>query len=383
MNACFVDIGEENPGYLKIGKGERAVEGENILVQVIKEEKGEKRVKLSTEIDFSGKYLVYIPSNTKIVFSSKIKDSEEKKRLKKAVLEAADGEAAFIVRTEAQGADVEDFRKDIEELRGKYREVMDEYKASFYPRLLYKPEGEVFSYIEENLSDEIGKIVYMDGEIDRPLRNLVKSIDVKYLDILKREKNTDVFEAYGVNNMLKKYTARNVWLKSGANIVIDKTEAMTVIDVNTGSFKGKSGYEDTVFNANIEAADEIVRQIIMRDISGIIIVDFIDMQSKKHGNQLLERLGSNFEVEGRRAKVHGFTRLGLVEISRMRKEKSLEQYFESENRVLDTIEQKVIFEKYHLGKEIIGVEIDKKESEKIMDKLKEIEKKYEISIKIN
>lgn len=381
MNACFIDIGEKKSGYLKISKNEKIQIGENILVQVIKEEKGEKRVKLSREIDFSGKYLVYIPSNTKISFSSKIRDKEEKERLKNILLEASDGEKGFIVRTEAQGASIEDFKKEIYELRKKYRKLIEDYKASFYPKLIYKDEGLVFSYIKENLTEEISNIIYVDGEIDVPLRNLLKSIDTKYLEVLKREKCIDVFEVYGINNMLKRFMSRNVWLKSGAYIVIDKTEAMTVIDVNTGRFKGKSEYEDTVYKVNLEATDEITRQISMRDISGIIIVDFIDMQSKKHKKELLERLSLNFAEEGRPTKVHGFTKLGLVEISRMRKSKSFEQYLDSPNRILDMIEEKVIYEKFNLGKDNIDIDGEVLNLDKI--KLKEIELKYNVKLIIS
>ncbi len=378
MNACFIDIGEKKSGYLKISKGEKIQVGERVLVQVIKEEKGEKRVKLSREIDFSGKHLIYIPSNTKISFSNKIKDKKEKDRLKKMLLEVSEGEEGFIIRTDAVGANAQNFKNDVCELKEKYKKLMEDYHSSFYPQLLYKEEGLVFSYIKENLTDEVSNIIYVDGEMDRPLRNLLKSIDIKYLEILKREKNMDIFEAYGVNNMLKKYISRSVRLKSGAYIVIDKTEAMTVIDVNTGSFKGKSEYEDTVYNVNLEAADEISKQISMRDISGIIIVDFIDMRLKKHKRELLERLSSNFEKDGRPTKLHGFTKLGLVEISRMRKSKSFEQYLDSESRVLDIIESKVIYEKFHLDKDIIDINIDIDTLEKITRELKEIELKYNV-----
>lgn len=380
MNACFVNIGEKNSGYLKVDKDQKIIEGENILVQVIKEEKGDKRSKLSTEIDFSGKYLVYIPSNTKVVFSNKIKDKDEKKRLQKELLEVSEGEKGFIIRTEAEGISSEQMKTDVEELRKKYRKVIDDYESSFYPKLLYSGEESVTSYIIENISEDVNKIIYTDGEFDGEIRTIIKERDRKYLDLLKREKNIDVFEAYGVNNMIKKYTSRNVWLKSGAYIVIDKTEAMTVIDVNTGSFKGKSGYEDTVFNVNMEAADEIVRQIIMRDISGIIIVDFIDMNVKNNKKELLEKLNKLFEKEGRRTKVHGYTKLGLVEISRMRKEQSIEQYFESDNKIVDDIERKVIFEKFHHGKSSICIEEKREILNMKKDMIEEIEKKYEVSI---
>ncbi|MEG0250119.1 MAG: ribonuclease E/G [Peptostreptococcus sp.] len=384
MKACFVDIGENNPGYLKLEEAEaNLIEGDNILVQVIKEEKGDKRVKLSTEISISGRILVYIPSNKKLVFSNQIKSNDEKKRLKKILLNASDGEKGFILRTEAQGCMEDEIRQEVEDLRKKYQEIVQEYQVSFYPKKLYSKEKTILAYIREHLSDEIKNIVYLEGEMDSEIRSTVKSINPLYLEKLDRKNNMDIFEGYGINNELKKYLSRVVRLKSGAYIVLDKTEAMTVIDVNTGSFKGDKSYEDTVFQANMQACDEISRQIITRDISGIIIVDFIDMKTNKNKKRVLQRMSENLSVEGNRSNVHGFTQLGLMEISRMRKENTIDDFYSSYLYEIDKIERKVINSKYH--KNLDQVEIEIGESyynilDKEKSKIKEIEAKYKVKI---
>lgn len=384
MKACFVDIGEDSPGYLKIENEMKAVEGENLMVQITKEEKGDKRVKLSSEISLSGRYLVYIPTNTKIVFSSKIKNKDEKRRLREELLKVSEGEKGFIIRSEAEGVSSVELKKDLEDLKMKYNFITEEYKKSFYPKLLYTTEGRVIEYIRENFNESVEKIIYPDGELDRKIRDTIKKINPAYLERLKRESNLDIFESYGVNKSMKKYLTKNVWLKSGAYIVIDKTEAMTVIDVNTGSFKGNSKYEDTVFKTNMEAADEISRQIFMRDISGIIIVDFIDMKEEKNRKKLLERLSKNLQIEGKRAKVHGFTRLGLVEISRMRKKDTIENYFSSPLRKIDKIEQETIYEKYHKGSVefVSDVVIEEEEKEMASQYIQRLEQKYKIKINL-
>ena len=156
MKACFVDIGEKNSGYLKLEEGGSELkEGDNVLVQVIKEEKGEKRVKLSTEISISGRFLVYIPNNKKIVFSSQINSKSEKKRLKKILLDLSKGEKGFIFRTEAQACTEEEIENEIKSLKKQYEEIVKDYESSYYPKKLYSKENTILAYIREHLSDEV------------------------------------------------------------------------------------------------------------------------------------------------------------------------------------------------------------------------------------
>lgn len=385
MDACFVNIAEGKQGYLKLQESDNLFEGYNVLVQVIKEEKDDKRVKLSREISISGRYLVYIPSNKKLVFSNQIKSNDEKKRLKKILLNSSNGEKGFILRTEAQGCTERDLYEEVQILREKYQVILEEYQSSFYPKKLYSKERKILSYIKEHLDDNVESIVYLDGDLDTEIRKLVKSINPKYLEKLDRKNNIDLFEGYGINNSLKKYLSRIVRLASGSYIVFDKTEAMTVIDVNTGSFKGSKDYEDTVFQANMEACDEIAKQIIMRDISGIIIVDFIDMRPYKNKKKVVEKMSQNLSIEGKRSHVYGFTQLGLMEISRMRKEKTINDFYSSELYEIDKIERIVLSSKYHKNLDEVDIKLSGKYFDKVdkeKSKIQEIEKKYGVKIKL-
>lgn len=385
MDACFVNIAEGKQGYLKLKESDNLFEGDNVLVQVIKEEKDDKRVKLSREISISGRYLVYIPSNKKLVFSNQIKSNDEKKRLKKILLNSSNGEKGFILRTEAQGCTERDLYEEVQILREKYQAILEEYQSSFYPKKLYSKERKILSYIKEHLDDNVESIVYLDGDLDTEIRNIVKSINPKYLEKLDRKNNIDLFEGYGINNSLKKYLSRIVRLASGSYIVFDKTEAMTVIDVNTGSFKGSKDYEDTVFQANMEACDEIAKQIIMRDISGIIIVDFIDMRPYKNKKKVVEKISQNLSIEGKRSHVYGFTQLGLMEISRMRKEKTINDFYSSELYEIDKIERIVLSSKYHKNLDEVDIKLSGKYFDKVdkeKSKIQEIEKKYDVKIKL-
>lgn len=385
MDACFVNIAEGKQGYLKLQESDNLFEGDNVLVQVIKEEKDDKRVKLSREISISGRYLVYIPSNKKLVFSNQIKSNDEKKRLKKILLNSSNGEKGFILRTEAQGCTERDLYEEVQILREKYQAILEEYQSSFYPKKLYSKDKKILSYIKEHLDEDVESIVYLDGDLDREVRNIVKSINPKYLEKLDRKNNIDIFEGYGINNSLKKYLSRIVPLASGSYIVFDKTEAMTVIDVNTGRFRGSRDYEDTVFQANMEACDEIAKQIITRDISGIIIVDFIDMRPYKNKKKVVEKMSQNLSIEGKRSHVYGFTQLGLMEISRMRKEKTINDFYSSALYEIDKIERKVLSSKYHENLDEVDIKLSRKNFDKVdkeKSKIQEIEKKYGVKIKL-
>ena len=175
MEACFVNIAEGKQGYLKLQESDNLFEGDNVLVQVIKEEKDDKRVKLSREISISGRYLVYIPSNKKLVFSNQIKSNDEKKRLKKSLLNSSNGEKGFILRTEAQGCTERDLYEEVQILREKYQAILEEYQSSFYPKKLYSKDKKILSYIKEHLDEDVESIVYLDGDLDREVSRIAIS----------------------------------------------------------------------------------------------------------------------------------------------------------------------------------------------------------------
>lgn len=356
MNACFVDIGREKKAYLKLDKENDIKTGDDIIVQVIKDEIGTKGAKITQEISFSGRYLVYIPSNTRVTMSNKIVDEKERLRLKRLFYTNCKNETGYIIRTEAQGCSMTDFKNDIKELKSLYANVEKEFKRGKGPKLLYTESDTAIKYIRDNISDEISSIITNDENKYNEIREILKEVDRKYLEILKLDKNQDVFNIYGVESQLNKYLSKKVWLKNGGYLIIERTEALTVIDVNSGRFTGGSELANTAKKVNEEAAIEIVNQIIIRDIAGIIVVDFIDDQivnsSKK---KLINIMKEEFKKDKRKNEVKGMTSLGLVEITRRREKEPLEDYFLSDckkcgskygelsiNSILDLIEKKIM-----------------------------------------
>lgn len=356
MDACFVDIGREKNAYLKLAKESNLKTGDDVIVQVIKDEIGTKGAKLTQEISFSGRYLVYIPSNTRVTMSNKIVDEKERLRLKRLFYSNCKNETGYIIRTEAQGCSMSDFKNDIKELKALYTKINDEFKRGKGPKLLYTDSDSSIKYIRDNVSDNIEAIVVNNEEKYNYIKEILKEIDRKYIDILKLEKNVDVFDVYGVEKQLNKYLSKKVWLKNGGYLIIERTEALTVIDVNSGKFTGGLALSNTAMKINEEAAKEIVNQIIVRDIAGIIIVDFIDDQilnsSKK---KIVNIMKEEFKRDKRKSEVKGMTSLGLMEISRRREKEPLEDYFLSDcsrcgtkygelsrNAILDSIEKKIM-----------------------------------------
>ena len=282
IQACFVDIGFEKLAYLQLDKDSNIKAGQDILVQVNKEEVGTKGAKLNTEISLAGRYLVYIPTNDRITISNKILDEKERFRLKKIANSVSKGAKGLIIRTEAVGCTKEELEADINELKERYEEIIKEYKLGIGPKLLYKELDFSSKYIKDNVNEDIEKIVTNDKCKYDELKNILKSIKKEYVEKLELEENKDIFDLYRVENQIEKALSKKVWLKSGGYLIIDKTEALTVIDVNTGRFTGNLKLEETVYQTNIEAAIEVCRQLKLRDIGGIVIVDFIDMHKAKY-----------------------------------------------------------------------------------------------------
>lgn len=400
MNACFVDIGREKNAYLKLEKESSLKTGDDVIVQVTKDEIGTKGAKITEEISFSGRYLVYIPSNTRVTMSNKIVDEKERLRLKRLFYTNCKNETGYIIRTEAQGCSMTDFKNDIKELKSLYANVEKEFKRGKGPKLLYTESDTAIKYVRDNISEEIELIVTNDESKYNELREILKEIDRKYLDILKLDKNTDVFDIYGVEKQLNRYLSKKVWLKNGGYLIIERTEALTVIDVNSGKFTGGSKLANTAMKINEEAAREIVNQIIVRDIAGIIIVDFIDDQiTSSSKKKLLNIMKEEFKKDKRKNEVKGMTSLGLVEISRRREKEPLEDYFLKDckrcgtkyedlsiNSILDLIEKKIMNVSkntvYKRVKIIFNSSIKPTIINNYMNIIKKIGLKYRIEIEI-
>lgn len=371
MDAAYVDIGEKNQAYLRIDKKMDLVEGSEVLVQLIKDEKGDKRAKLSLDISIQGKYLVLLPLNDRLVFSNKIRNKEEKDRLTSIINRISPNFQGYILRTDSVGAEEEELNKEIKLLKYIHLKIVEDFKSNNIG-YLYGENSPIYEYIVSKFNPEEDEVILGENDefkddinFNNKVRGFIKKLNPRLLSSIKVEKNTDVFEVYGINNLMKKYISKSIWFDKGAHIVIDRLEAMTVIDINSGRFSGNSHYEDTVFKVNMSAAEEISRQIKIRDISGIILVDFIDMKSSENKDKLIKRLKTLLK-DDRKTTTYGFTSLGLIEISRMRKGNSIIDYFSKSDNyeitygyLVDLIEQEIIYRKYHLEETYCKIDIGK------------------------
>jgi ribonuclease E len=330
MEAAFVDFGEGKNGVLYAGdvnyddlemEGKpRRIEmvlkpGDTVLVQVVKDPMGHKGARLTNQISLAGRYLVLAPDAEVRGISRRLSD-EERRRLRAIVAEVRPKGMGVIVRTAAEGASREDIQIDIERLVGIWEEIQGKRDGAA-PRLLYEEPPLVLRVIREHFTKEFRRLLIDDdGTYDRVLAYL-EGTEADLLEKVKLyEDEMTIFERFHVEDQLRKALDRKVWLPSGGHIVIDRTEALTVIDVNTGRFVGRSNLEETVLQNNLEAAEEIARQLRLRDIGGIIVIDFIDMEIARNQEAVLQRLREHLAKDKMRTQVFDVSNLGLVEMTR-------------------------------------------------------------------
>lgn len=369
MEAAFVDIGLDRNAFLhvadvrshqiaplggqggeeeledRIGRGpiaERLRVGQEILVQVTKEPRGTKGARATTYIAIPAHYLVLMPTVTGVGVSRRIENEQERKRLR-AIAERLRPEGmGLIVRTAAEGMDERDLADDVRFLLQLWTKVTERARTSRAPAVLYQDLGLIRRVVRDLFTGEVNRFIVDSRREFELIRDLVGSFAP---DLRERtqlyEGRQPIFEAYGVEREIERALHRKVWLKSGGYVVFDRTEAATVIDVNTGKYVGKTDLASTILKTNLEAAGEIVRQIRLRDIGGIILVDFIDMDNEKHRRRVLAALHEAVRADRTKIHVIDLTGLGLVEITRKRVYQDLEElmripcpYCEGRGRVL-------------------------------------------------
>lgn len=336
MQAAFIDIGKDKNAFLYIGDIEPAgsvqrsddgalTVGKDVMVQIVKEALGSKGPRATTHLTLPGRYVVLMPTVDYIATSRRIGDEEERTRLKKLVEKVRPEGMGVIVRTMSQGKSEEELQKDIEYLYSLWKTLAARSKRAVAPILLYRDVDLVIRIVRDYLSDDVESFILDNQEAYGRVCDLLKYISPELLSkVIFYQGKDDIFIHFGLDEELKKVGQRSIWLSCGGYIVIDKTEALTVIDVNTGKFVGSTNLSDTVFQTNLEAAREIVRQIRLRDIGGIIIVDFIDMDKEEQKQAVLAALEEEFRRDRTKTNVLGFTSLGLVEITRKKVRQNVE-----------------------------------------------------------
>jgi ribonuclease E len=334
MEAAFVDIGKGRNAVLYAGEvnfdasgleGEsKRIEsalksGQSILVQATKDPIGHKGARLTSQVSLPGRYLVYVPGASMTGISRKLPDTE-RTRLKQILKKVMPEDAGVIVRTAAEGATEEELAHDVARLAAQWEAIERKAKSATAPELLYSEPDLTIRVVRDIFNEDFTKLVIAsDGDWDM-VGEYVRYVAPNLAERLEKwSEDRDVFAAYRVDEQIAKALERKVWLPSGGSLVIDATEAMTVIDVNTGKFTGQGGnLEQTVTRNNLEAAEEIVRQLRVRDVGGIIVIDFIDMVLESNRDLVLRRLLECLARDRTKHQVAEVTSLGLVQMTRKR-----------------------------------------------------------------
>jgi ribonuclease E len=334
MEAAFVDIGKGRNAVLYAGEVNFDVSGlegqpkriesalkagQSVIVQVTKDPVGHKGARLTSQISLPGRYLVYVPGASMTGISRKLPDTE-RNRLKQILKKVMPENAGVIVRTAAEGAAEEELSRDVARLAAQWETIEKKAKTASAPALLYSEPDLTIRVIRDVFNEDFSTLVVSGDEGWDTVDEYVRYVAPHLADRLTHwQEDRDVFAAYRVDEQLAKALERKVWLPSGGSLVIDKTEAMTVIDVNTGKFTGQGGnLEETVTKNNLEAAEEIVRQLRLRDVGGIVVIDFIDMVLESNRELVLRRLLECLARDRTKHQVAEVTSLGLVQMTRKR-----------------------------------------------------------------
>jgi ribonuclease E len=340
MEAAFVDIGRGRNAVLYAGevdwdaaglegkarKIEQALStGDSVLVQVTKDPVGHKGARLTTQISLPGRFLVYVPGGGATGISRKLPENE-RRRLKDVLKRVVPEDAGVIIRTASEGISEEELARDVRRLQAQWQVIQDKtegtngVKKANAPALLYEEPDLLIKVVRDLFTEDFSALVVEGGGAWETIDAYVSHVAPELVERLRKHVgNTDVFAEYRIDEQLLKALDRKVWLPSGGYLVIDRTEAMTVIDVNTGKFTGSGGnLEETVTRNNLESAEEIVRQLRLRDIGGIIVIDFIDMVLESNRDLVLRRLTECLGRDRTRHQVAEVTSLGLVQMTRKR-----------------------------------------------------------------
>lgn len=417
MEAAFVDIGLDKNAYLflddllsdkflkekKIKKKDvvdisRVLKkGDELLVQVVREPIGEKNVSVTTDISLTGKYIAFIPNTIDVNLSKKIKNIDERRRLEeigKSIMSNGNG---MIIRTFAKGSFRETIEKEYKMLSNLYMQIEQEYKYSYAPKLLYKSNSLIERLFLDYIESSIEEIYVEDKTTKDKFKDMISDLnenDLKNIKIIESQRG---FENFNVESQIKMLFDRKVELSNGGSIIIDVTEALTVIDVNSGKYVGSRNMEETALKINLEAIEEIVRQIKLRNLSGIILIDFIDVKKEENINLIISKAKSLFKDDKAKTNVIGMTKLNLMEITRKKNKENFFNLITEECRhcrgsgrsiskiyIFIKIEGIIKNIKFNTSSETVILNVGSLLYNKIinscMDIISEIEKKYDIKI---
>lgn len=335
MQSAFVDIGTDKKSFIhlkdilpKIDETKQDVDfsiqinelikaNQKILVQVKKDSNEKKGARVSTHINLPSKYIVLMPNTDIVTVSQKIEDEKEQQRLIKLVKENLSKNNGAVIRTSAQNKN-EEIIKDIKKVEERWNKILETSVDPNFDKakLLYNAEGIVEKMLIDLSDENINQIIVNNKEEYKTLKNLIEQNEEYKNTKLELKENENILDMYDLNKQVEKIQNRKVWLKCGGFITIDKTEALTAIDVNTGKYTGTKNLEETIYKVNKEATIEIAKQLRLRDVGGIIIIDYIDMKNQKHRDDIEKLLKEELKKDRSKTQVEGFTKLDLMELTR-------------------------------------------------------------------
>ncbi|MGK0288799.1 MAG: ribonuclease G [bacterium] len=356
MESAFVDIGllkaaflyvddiridrEKNPELIEdYEKGRKSArnkrpnikdlikEGDELLVQVSKGPIGTKGARVTCNISLPGRNLVYMPYMNNVGVSRQIHDEKERNRLKQIVNKLKPANSGFIVRTVASRRSEDEFKGDIDYLINTWQQIDKNFQTTTPGSVVYEDLNLTFRTIRDSLSGEVDRLVIDDYNEYQKVKNYIETYlpnTTTQLRVFK--KNENIFDSYGINQAIDRALSRKVWLKSGGYLVIDQSEALTSIDVNTGKFTGSDNHEETILQTNLESAIELVYQLKLRDMGGIIIIDFIDMEILDNRSRVYQVLKEELKKDKARSKILAISEIGLVEMTRKRSRENLTRF---------------------------------------------------------
>ncbi|OTA19266.1 ribonuclease E [Xenorhabdus beddingii] len=346
MQAAFVDIGLEKAAFLHASDimphteciagderknfrvkdiAELVHQGQDLIVQVVKDPLGTKGARLTTDITLPSRYLVFMPGASHVGVSQRIASEEERERLKSIVMDYCDEHGGFIIRTAAEGVGTEELAQDAAFLKRLWSKVIERKKRNITKNKVYGEVALAQRILRDFVGASLARIRVDSRQTFMQLQEFIEEYIPEMTAKLEHyQGNQPIFDLYSVENEIQRALERKVELKSGGYLIIDQTEAMTTIDINTGAFVGHRNLDETIFNTNIEATQAIARQLRLRNLGGIIIIDFIDMANEEHRRRVLASLEQALGQDRVKTTLNGFSQLGLVEMTRKRTRESIE-----------------------------------------------------------
>ena len=330
IQAAFVDLNTGKHGFLTLKKGETLSEGQMLLVQVVKDARGSKGPAVTRDITLPGRYVVLEPYGSRVSLSRKISCKTKRKELRDWARELLPDHMGLVLRTAAAHAEEDEIRADLEQLLRNWDVLVRRSKVGRGPQLLYRELDLAIRLVRDYVTDRVERIIVDEEKTCRRLQEMLRDMGLPGIQVKLYRGKEDLFTFYRLDEDIESLSDRVVWLPGGGYLVIDCTEAMTVIDVNSGKFSTGADRDATSMATNREAAREIARQLRLRDIGGIIIVDFIDMEKDEQKEQLLALLRELAKEDRTKTNIVDITSLGLVEITRKKSRQNLDSIIYSE-----------------------------------------------------